>query len=63
MYRFALKNNDITSVEIDVMENFEKEINEILEGEYSEFKNLYMDDLNEINGMIKETIEEITVNE
>lgn len=63
LYRFALKNNDITSVEIDVMENFEKEINEILEGEYSEFKNLYMDDLNEINGMIKETIEEITVNE
>ena len=63
LYRFAMKNNDITPVEIDVMEKYEEEIDEMLEGDYEEFKNLHIDELKEMNGKVKEIIEEITIDE
>ncbi len=59
LYRYALKKEDITRVELDIMKNFEQEMEEILDGDYKEYKQLYMDDLKDCNNMVKDTTQEV----
>ncbi len=59
LYRFALKSNEVTKVELDVMNRFETEINEIMSLDYSEFKDLYKEELQLVASMAKDTYIEI----